>query len=336
MPEPEKISIFSPALKSAQPLACRLLEKAVDWGRVANGYLLTGHALEHKTELVKQLACYLNCANRQTQQIAGSCINQTTAAVPCLNCQWLSQEQHPQALLQLKGEGRSGKVPVESARLLTVELSKTSAYARLVTVPDARESIFHRPAANALLKVIEEPPADVLFFFFADNEEDVLSTIVSRCQVISLCKGSSSAMSGDACESNAKISVFAEALASLPDSKWGKKLKGEHYPQTVEVALSLSRKLQEMLKQYEENMEEHSAYAAVVDAVVSSEHQSMKEDAFSDRARAAYLQRLVALSETSKRHNQHYIKAGNALDNFCLALLDLRQSYLGDATFAKR
>lgn len=37
---------------------------------------------------------------------------------------------------------------------------------------------------NKLLKLIEEPPPDTLFLLAAENEEAVLSTILSRCQVV--------------------------------------------------------------------------------------------------------------------------------------------------------
>jgi DNA polymerase III subunit delta' len=40
------------------------------------------------------------------------------------------------------------------------------------------------PEGNRLLKLIEEPPPDTLFIFAAEKEEKILSTIVSRCQVI--------------------------------------------------------------------------------------------------------------------------------------------------------
>ncbi|MDA3614443.1 DNA polymerase III subunit [Polluticaenibacter yanchengensis] len=37
---------------------------------------------------------------------------------------------------------------------------------------------------NKLLKLIEEPPADTLFLLVAENESEVLGTIVSRCQIV--------------------------------------------------------------------------------------------------------------------------------------------------------
>ena len=39
---------------------------------------------------------------------------------------------------------------------------------------------------NKLLKLIEEPPQDTLFILVAENESQVLSTIVSRCQLIKI------------------------------------------------------------------------------------------------------------------------------------------------------
>lgn len=37
---------------------------------------------------------------------------------------------------------------------------------------------------NKLLKLIEEPPPDTLFILVAENEADILSTILSRCQLV--------------------------------------------------------------------------------------------------------------------------------------------------------
>jgi DNA polymerase-3 subunit delta' len=39
---------------------------------------------------------------------------------------------------------------------------------------------------NKLLKMIEEPPADTLFILVAENESSILSTILSRCQLVKI------------------------------------------------------------------------------------------------------------------------------------------------------
>jgi len=39
---------------------------------------------------------------------------------------------------------------------------------------------------NKLLKLIEEPPAETLFILVAENESQILSTILSRCQLVKI------------------------------------------------------------------------------------------------------------------------------------------------------
>lgn len=53
-------------------------------------------------------------------------------------------------------------------------------------------SIFNVFSVNKFLKTLEEPPPRTLFFFLTDTEEQLLETIVSRCQVIPcIAKGAS-------------------------------------------------------------------------------------------------------------------------------------------------
>jgi DNA polymerase-3 subunit delta' len=41
-----------------------------------------------------------------------------------------------------------------------------------------------RKEGNKLLKLIEEPPPNTLFILVAENEEQILPTILSRCQLV--------------------------------------------------------------------------------------------------------------------------------------------------------
>ncbi len=47
-----------------------------------------------------------------------------------------------------------------------------------------RADALNAQAANALLKILEEPPAHTVFFLLCQSAEDVLPTIRSRCQVM--------------------------------------------------------------------------------------------------------------------------------------------------------
>ena len=49
-------------------------------------------------------------------------------------------------------------------------------------------------ASNAFLKILEEPPKNTYFLLIAENQEEILPTIVSRCQIVNLGPIESSAL----------------------------------------------------------------------------------------------------------------------------------------------
>lgn len=95
------------------------------------------------------------------------------------------QMQSPEFIL-VQGEGKSGQISIESIRMVRSDifLSSLSAAGRVVWVKDAHKMA--APAANALLKVLEEPPVDVLFILTAANAAALPLTLRSRCAVYAL------------------------------------------------------------------------------------------------------------------------------------------------------
>lgn len=70
---------------------------------------------------------------------------------------------------------------------------------------------------NKLLKLIEEPPANTLFILVAENEEEILPTILSRCQLVKVPLPSNEAIkealitrAGTAPETAAQIAAICE------------------------------------------------------------------------------------------------------------------------------
>ncbi|MEG0910071.1 MAG: AAA family ATPase [Ruthenibacterium sp.] len=89
----------------------------------------------------------------------------------------------PEVIL-LAGEGKSGNITVERVRTVRREIFNTalSASGRVVLIPDAQKLHAGKSeAANALLKVLEEPPEGVLFILTAPSEASILPTLRSRC-----------------------------------------------------------------------------------------------------------------------------------------------------------
>lgn len=85
-----------------------------------------------------------------------------------------------EALLGAKGALSIG---VEVARYLHHFLSLSVPAGRWRVVLFWHAELLTRQAANALLKLVEEPPANVLFFFLATRAEALPPTLRSRCQV---------------------------------------------------------------------------------------------------------------------------------------------------------
>ncbi len=83
--------------------------------------------------------------------------------------------------IEVAGEGASGEIRIDSIRQIRKEIFSTAltAAGRVVIVYDTQN--FNGFSANALLKVLEEPPEGVLFILTASNAAAVLPTIRSRC-----------------------------------------------------------------------------------------------------------------------------------------------------------
>lgn len=88
--------------------------------------------------------------------------------------------------LEISGEGASGLIRVDAIRDARSEARATSLSGtrRVVIVYNA--SALAAAPANALLKILEEPPAGVWFLITAPSTAVVLPTVRSRCALITL------------------------------------------------------------------------------------------------------------------------------------------------------
>lgn len=345
-------SIFSPALTTIQPVATRLFASAQSSGRMAHAFLLTGRDQASKWLLARQLAIYLNCEKPEKAEL-GPCLmvgaghssgrleeevlatdellnNQAVFSRACQNCRWLYRDTHPKAWYVLSNEsGASGKIPVEKARQLSEELSLTTSYVRVVVVDDASESAFHRPAANALLKTIEEPRSNCLFLFFANAVDDVLATIVSRCQVVPLLNsraenlgilahvGLLPARKLEAQDEAANKAFWESAVVKeLAGETFLSEADRHHGARLAQDALALAHKLHELL-------EEEHAPEEVFDALLALELRRIKTGKAANLAR--YAGTLVALTEEAKRRVDQYVGKKAVCESFVLSWQQLRQ-----------
>lgn len=85
----------------------------------------------------------------------------------------------------------SEELPANHASCITAPYEWScleSSQERSFHVRPITQQLFNNNSINRFLKTLEEPPANVLFFFLVAHENSLLETIISRCQVITLLK----------------------------------------------------------------------------------------------------------------------------------------------------
>ncbi len=327
-------SHFSPNISQKQPLAVSLISRALDSGRLANAYLLTGSNHGDKVELALELACILNCLNTTSgasEHSEAFCFlrHGPDSANYCQNCRLISQERHPQAYLQLlplDPNNPNSKIPVEKARELAFELTKTSPFFRVVWLSNAAQDVFHRPAANSLLKTIEEPKNRCIFLLAARSKELVLPTITSRSQEVPLVQKQASQVliEPDSIETQGDSSL--SKWSKLAFFQWAKK-RNMHVV-TREEALEVSSLLYTAMTKpdADEDLDDDSD---PLDRLVMLELSIIGSKAIDDPALSGYLAGLLQLSQSLKTRLQRHVSQKSSLDNFFIEWLNLRTQVSG-------
>ncbi|MDX1901942.1 MAG: DNA polymerase III subunit delta' [Gammaproteobacteria bacterium] len=109
--------------------------------------------------------------------------HQQNACGACSACALFSAESHPD-YCQIVPEGAANKIRVDTVRD-TIEFVQTSpliSQYKVICIDQASE--MNAFSANAILKTLEEPPAQVVFILICHDHLNLPATIVSRCQKI--------------------------------------------------------------------------------------------------------------------------------------------------------
>jgi DNA polymerase-3 subunit gamma/tau len=151
-----------------QPHVTEPLARALDTGRVHHAYLFTGPRGCGKTSTARILARSLNCVKGPTSEPCGVCQS-------CLD-------------LAPDGPGSIDVVEMDAATHGLVDdardLREKAMYApvasryKIYIIDEAHQ--LSTGAANALLKLIEEPPPQLRFVFATTEPDKIISTIRSR------------------------------------------------------------------------------------------------------------------------------------------------------------
>lgn len=156
--------------------AVDMLRKHVVNGTMRHAYLLAGPPGLGRRTLALRFAQALNC---QTPIELG---------IPCGKCRDCKQieSMHYADLTIIQADSAGGTLKVdqirEARRMLTLKPYQANYRVSLfLRFQEANDN-----AANALLKTLEEAPSYAVLILTADNPEQLLPTIVSRCEVLRL------------------------------------------------------------------------------------------------------------------------------------------------------
>jgi DNA polymerase III subunit delta' len=152
--------------------AVDLLERAILGDRLSHAYLLTGPAQVGKTTLARAFAQALLCE-----------VGNGVPCGVCRNCQRVAAGRYPD-LQFISAEKNT--LQIEQVRVLQADaaLSPLEGRRKIFIIREIERAT--PPAANAFLKTLEEPSPHVILLLTAVRRDQVLPTILSRCQVIGL------------------------------------------------------------------------------------------------------------------------------------------------------
>ncbi|MCU0572582.1 MAG: DNA polymerase III subunit delta' [Syntrophobacteraceae bacterium] len=159
---------MSMAAIPGQIRARKLLQRMAARGRVPHALLFTGETGIGKSGVARGFAKVLNCTDPRD----GDSCDQ------CASCRKIDSGQHPDVLWITK-EGAFIKIDQVRRIQERLKYRPFEAKCRVIVMEDAHD--LREEAANAFLKILEEPPRRNVFILISMEPRMILPTIVSRC-----------------------------------------------------------------------------------------------------------------------------------------------------------
>ncbi|WP_115938752.1 DNA polymerase III subunit gamma/tau [Aestuariispira insulae] len=156
-----------------QEALVRTLSNAIDSGRIAQAFVLTGVRGVGKTTTARIVAKALNCTGPD-----GNGGPTVSPCGECDNCRAIAEDRHVD-VQEMDAASRTG---VNDIRELIEGVRYKPVAARYKIYILDEVHMLSNSAFNALLKTLEEPPEHVKFIFATTEIRKVPVTVLSRCQ----------------------------------------------------------------------------------------------------------------------------------------------------------
>jgi DNA polymerase-3 subunit delta' len=164
-----------------QAQGVQLLQRSLERGRVAHGYLFSGQDLGELEGLARTLAKTLNCLHpARSAAPGGESRPGIDSCDQCLACQKIDHANHAD-VHWVRPESKTRVITIDQMRDLMQEiyLKPTEAEYKVCVVVAADR--LNEKAANAFLKTLEEPPSKSILILLTTEPQRILETILSRC-----------------------------------------------------------------------------------------------------------------------------------------------------------
>ncbi len=148
----------------------RTLKNAIAQGRIAHGYIFSGHRGIGKTTIARILAMALNCRSQEHP-----------VPEPCGVCDSCVEIRAGNAVDVIEIDAATNRGIDEIRELREAARYRPARDRFKIYILDEAHQITDA-AFNALLKTLEEPPSHIIFMMATTQPEDIPQTIRSRCQ----------------------------------------------------------------------------------------------------------------------------------------------------------
>jgi len=148
----------------------RTLKNAIEQGRIAHGYIFSGHRGIGKTTIARILAMALNCQSKDHP-----------VAEPCGVCDSCREIRAGNSVDVIEIDAATNRGIDEIRELREAARYRPARDRFKIYILDEAHQITDA-AFNALLKTLEEPPSHIVFMMATTQPEDIPQTIRSRCQ----------------------------------------------------------------------------------------------------------------------------------------------------------
>ena len=220
------------------------LRRSIDRGRVPHAYLFSGPPgaplVDAAIALAMALSCQRNPGEGCDADPAGA--SEDGAGGMCVACAKIASGIHPDVVTLVR-EGAAQIVPIESVRsqvIARIGFPPHEGPLRVFIVEEA--TALAPPAANALLKTLEEPPGRALFVLCTTAPDQLLPTIRSRCQRVRFAAGSALPTDADPARAERVAALGAELAGDVHDASLSARIaeaKGDAAPVLVAAARAL-------------------------------------------------------------------------------------------------